>query len=106
MRLVITENITLDGVIEAVSDWFSPAGDESDMSDIRAELKKMMERQDALLLGRVTFDEFRGFWPLQAHDTTGITDHLNRVQSTLSRRHCRIPPGKTLLCYRTRRWTR
>ena len=80
MKLVITENITLDGVVEAVRGWFSPAGDESDMSDIRAELQKMMERQDALLLGRVTFDEFREYWPLQTHDTTGIADHLNRVQ--------------------------
>ncbi len=80
MKLVITENITLDGVIEAVNDWFSPAGDQRDMSDIQAKLHKMMEQEDALLLGRVTFEEFRGYWPLQTHDTTGITDHLNRTQ--------------------------
>jgi hypothetical protein len=55
MKVVTTENITLDGVVEAVNDWFAPAGDERDMSDIRAELQKMMEREDALLLGRVTF---------------------------------------------------
>jgi dihydrofolate reductase len=79
MRLVITQNITLDGVVEAVSDWFSPAGDERDRSDIRAELRSMMEREDAVLLGRITFEEFRGYWPRQAHDTTGITDQLNRV---------------------------
>jgi dihydrofolate reductase len=91
MKLVITENITLDGVVEAVSGWFSPAGDESDTSDIRAELQKMMERQDALLLGRVTFDEFRGYWPLQTHDTTGITDHLNRVQKYVVSRTLRDP---------------
>jgi dihydrofolate reductase len=80
MKLVITENITLDGVVEAVSDWFSPAGDEGDALDIQAEVQRMMARQDALLLGRVTFEEFRGYWPLQTGDTTGITDHLNRVQ--------------------------
>jgi dihydrofolate reductase len=91
MKLVITENITLNGVVEAVSGWFSPAGDESDMSDIRAELQKMMERQDALLLGRVTFDEFRGYWPLQTHDTTGITDHLNRVQKYVVSRTLQDP---------------
>jgi dihydrofolate reductase len=91
MRLVITENITLDGVVEAVSDWFSPADDENDTSDIRARLQKMMERQDALLLGRVTFEEFRGYWPLQTHDTTGITDHLNRVQKYVVSRTLQHP---------------
>jgi dihydrofolate reductase len=91
MKLVITENITLDGVVVAVSGWFSPAGDESDVSDIRAELQKMMERQGALLLGRVTFDEFRGYWPLQTHDTTGITDHLNRVQKYVVSRTLQDP---------------
>jgi dihydrofolate reductase len=91
MRLMITENITLDGVVEAVSDWFSPAGDESDTSDIRAQLQNMMERQDALLLGRITFEEFRGYWPLQTHDTTGITDHLNRVQKYVVSRTLQDP---------------
>ena len=27
--LIVTENITLDGVIEATEGWFAPAGDES-----------------------------------------------------------------------------
>jgi dihydrofolate reductase len=27
----------------------------------------------------VTFEEFRGYWPQQTEDTTGITDHLNAV---------------------------
>jgi dihydrofolate reductase len=91
MKLVLTENITLDGVVEAVSDWFSPAGDESEMVDIQAKLQKMMEREDALLLGRVTFEEFRGYWPLQTHDTTGITGHLNRVQKYVVSRTLQDP---------------
>jgi dihydrofolate reductase len=32
-----------------------------------------------LLLGRVTFEQFRGYWPHQKDDTTGITAHLNSV---------------------------
>jgi dihydrofolate reductase len=82
MRLVVTENITLDGVIEATGGWFSPAGDEGavDVSDIEAELREQMKREDGLLLGRKTFDLFRGYWPAQTDDTTGITDHLNTVQ--------------------------
>ena len=38
-----------------------------------------MVEQDALLLGRRTFEAFRGYWPNQIDDTTGITDHLNQV---------------------------
>lgn len=39
-----------------------------------------MEAQDALLLGRVTFESFRDYWPTQTDDTTGVTAHLNKVQ--------------------------
>jgi dihydrofolate reductase len=80
-KLVVTENITLDGVIEATEGWFAPAGDEDagDNSDIEATLRRQMEAQDALLLGRKTFEDLRGYWPHQTDDTTRITDHLNEV---------------------------
>jgi dihydrofolate reductase len=91
MRLVITENITLDGVVESNDGWFSPSGSESEMSDIQAKLQEMMQRQEALLLGRVTFEEFREFWPLQTDDTTGITNHLNRVRKYVVSRTLQDP---------------
>jgi dihydrofolate reductase len=77
--LIVTENMTLDGVIEATEGWFDPAGGEDDVSDVEAALRKQREAADALLLGRVTFEQMRGYWPLQADDTTGITDYLNDV---------------------------
>ena len=77
-KLVVTENITLDGVIEATGDWFSVAGGD-DTSDINATLRRQMEAEDALLLGRNTFKSFRGYWPAQTDDTTGVTAHLNQV---------------------------
>jgi dihydrofolate reductase len=76
--IVVTENATLDGVIEQVGDWFAPAGDGTD-SDVVATLREQMDTQAALLLGRKTFEAFRGYWPAQTDDTTGITAHLNRV---------------------------
>jgi hypothetical protein len=61
MELVVTENITLDGVIDATEGWFDPAGDdEVDTSDVLEALQRQMGGQDALLLGRVTFEAFRG----------------------------------------------
>ncbi|WP_040491189.1 dihydrofolate reductase family protein [Ilumatobacter nonamiensis] len=83
MKLVITQNITLDGVIEvtdATGEWFAPAGGDADMSDLEASLREMMGEQDAQLYGRKTFEAMRGFWPNRTDDTTGITDHLDTVR--------------------------
>jgi dihydrofolate reductase len=78
--LVVTENITLDGVIDASEGWFSPAEDgDVDQSDVIAALREQSEAADAVLFGRVTFEEMRGYWPEQTDDTTGVTDYLNRV---------------------------
>lgn len=78
--LIVTENITLDGVIEATEGWFAPAGDDGvDQSDIIAALGEQRDAADALLLGRVTFEEMRGYWPLQTDDETGVADYLDAV---------------------------
>jgi dihydrofolate reductase len=79
-KLVVTENITLDGVIDASEDWFAPSGDEEvDQSDINEALREQAAAADTLLLGRVTFEEMRGYWPLQTADETGVKDYLNNV---------------------------
>ncbi len=78
MRLTVTQNITLDGVIDATEGWFSPEGEE-DTTDIEATLREQMQQEDGLLFGRRTFEDMRGYWPNQTDDETGITDHLNRV---------------------------
>ncbi|WP_280452016.1 dihydrofolate reductase family protein [Nocardia cyriacigeorgica] len=76
--LVITENITVDGSIEMLGDWFDPQeSGEADGADLLAELHRQNSRMGALLLGRQTFEDFRGYWPLQTDDTTGITASLN-----------------------------
>ena len=79
--LIVTENITLDGVIDATEGWFAPAGDEADVdeSDVVDAIREHREAADAFLVGRVTFEQMRGYWPLQTDDATGISDYLNRV---------------------------
>jgi dihydrofolate reductase len=77
-RLVVTENITANGVIEFLDDWFDPA-DQGDAEDLFAVMGDQMAREEALLLGRKTFEEFRGYWPLQTDDPSGSAAHLNRV---------------------------
>ena len=77
--LAITQNITVDGSIELLGDWFEPQG-QGDSSDLLAELHRQDRESDALVLGRHTFEAFRGYWPHQTEDPTGITAYLNEVQ--------------------------
>ncbi len=79
-ELIVTENITIDGVIDMAKGWFDPDGDPGvDNTDLQAELREQGAASDALLLGRHTFEDFRSYWPLQTEDTSGTADYLNRV---------------------------
>ncbi len=75
-KLVITENITLDGSIEMLDDWFDPQLQDDELLE---ETHRQDAQADAMLLGRQTFEDFRGYWPKQSDDATGITDYLNTV---------------------------
>lgn len=78
--LAITQNITLDGAIEMLGDWFDPQGQaDVDNSDLMAELHRQDGASDAFLVGRRTFEDLRGYWPNQTDDATGVTDYLNKV---------------------------
>jgi dihydrofolate reductase len=61
MQIVLTENCTGDRVIDMAAGWFDPA-DQADDQLVAATQAHMAE-QDALLLGRNTFEAFRGYWP-------------------------------------------
>jgi dihydrofolate reductase len=95
--LIVTENITLDGVIEATEGWFDPAG-EDDVSDVETALRKQREAADALLLGRLTFEQMRGYWPLQTDDTTGSPITSTALPSTCSPASCKTPSGSARPC--------
>ena len=49
---------SIDGVVQAPNEW-QPAFDD----DMGAVLSRMLDEQDAVLLGRVTFTEWAGYWP-------------------------------------------
>ncbi|MBM2622120.1 dihydrofolate reductase family protein [Actinoplanes sp. LDG1-06] len=72
-RLVVTENITVDGIIAPIGDWFDPMTTDDELEAVNAQNSA---DSDALVLGRVTYEEFAGFWP---HQQGPITDYLNRV---------------------------
>ncbi len=78
-KLVVTENMSANGVIEFLVPWFDP-GDQTDTDDLLEVMREQMAAERALLLGRQTFEDFRGYWPLQTDDRTGSAAHLTRVR--------------------------
>jgi len=78
--LAITQNITIDGSIEMLGDWFDPQGQAGvDSSDLLEELHRQDSRADGFLTGRQTFEDLRNYWPRQSDDATGIADYLKSV---------------------------
>ncbi len=98
-RVVVTENMTLDGVVENDGTWFDPTEDSDRGRELAAVTAEHAAASDAFLVGRVTFEEMRGFWPIQKDDTTGVTDHLNRVDKYVVSRSLDDPQweGTTVL---------
>jgi dihydrofolate reductase len=75
-RLLLTENITADGRIEMIDDWFNPSPD-GDVSDLQTEMERQGASCDAVVLGRQTFEDFRGYWPEHADEPAGA--YLDQV---------------------------
>jgi hypothetical protein len=57
---IVTQNITLYGVIDAAEGWFDVSGEERiDQSDVIEAVREEMAITNALLVGRVTFEQMR-----------------------------------------------
>jgi len=63
-KVVLQEFVSIDGLVAGPNDSvdFIPASTQGDASFGR-EQSALMDRIDTLLLGRVTYDMFAGFWP-------------------------------------------
>jgi dihydrofolate reductase len=60
MRKLITSLfITLDGVVESPDQWSFEHFDDGMMEELQSQL----DAQDTVLLGRVTYEEWAGYWP-------------------------------------------
>src|SRR5438046_10573045 len=86
-QLIVSEMVSLDGVMQAPGGpeedtesgfkhggWQAPLLDEESLSLITRDI----ERMDALLLGRKTYDIFAAYWPNATSDKE-IADNLNNA---------------------------
>jgi dihydrofolate reductase len=93
-RLVVNENVTLDGVMQSPADpnedrrdgferggWAPPYFDQV-MGDAAAE---GMAKDGAMLFGRRTFEQFASFWPTQPDDNPFAAVLNNRRKYVASR---------------------
>jgi dihydrofolate reductase len=83
-KVIVTEFLTLDGVMGATEEWQPPYVSDDVADEIRAEV----HAAEASLYGRATYEMLAAYWPLQKHNEFGIADKLNSerkfvVSSTL-----------------------
>lgn len=77
MRFVITQNMSVDGKIEFLGDWFNPAEQDAELLEFQQEQAR---HEKVLVLGRQTFEDFRSFWPdTSAGGDEANSQHLNSV---------------------------
>ena len=65
--------ISLDGVVEAPNEWQFDVMDDDMMADITSQT----DAEDAMLLGRVTYQDWAPFWPSSTDET--YASHINNI---------------------------
>jgi dihydrofolate reductase len=79
-KIIATEFISLDGVVESANEWIGPYFDDA----IGREIGATMAGSDALLLGRVTYQEFIPFWAGKTGDDDPTAAHMSKPKYVVS----------------------
>jgi dihydrofolate reductase len=69
-KVIATFFVSLDGVVEAPQDWHFPYFNE----EMGAAIGAAMQTSDAMLCGRVTYQEWAAFWPEADNE---MAEHMN-----------------------------
>src|SRR5215213_9654768 len=75
-KVVASELMSLDGVVESPDKWHFPYFNDEMAEAIGA----AMAASDAMLMGRVTYEEFAAFWPSQDPDENPVAARMNGVR--------------------------
>jgi dihydrofolate reductase len=74
-KVIASELVSLDGVMESPDKWHFPYFNDEMGEAIGA----AMAAADAMLLGRVTYEEFAAFWPSQGGEDQEFADYMNNT---------------------------
>lgn len=72
-KVVLYQLLSVDGVAESPDTYISDFDEE-----MYANLKRVIDTQDAVLLGRRTYDDWVGYWPTSDHEP--FASFINSVQ--------------------------
>jgi len=75
-RVIVSEFVSLDGVFEAPDQWHFPYFDE----EMGQEIQAAMGQADAMLMGRVNYEEWADFWPQQDPEENPAAGFMNGVR--------------------------
>jgi dihydrofolate reductase len=67
--------VSLDGVYEAPDQWHFPYFND----EMGEAVSSQMAAADAMLLGRVTYQEFAAYWPHQSDNDVDIASYMNNT---------------------------
>jgi dihydrofolate reductase len=75
-KVIVSEFVSLDGVFEAPDQWHFPYFND----EMGQEIGAAMASADAMLMGRVLYEEWADFWPQQDPEENPFADRMNGVQ--------------------------
>jgi hypothetical protein len=77
-KVVASEFVSLDGVVESPEQWQLPYFND----EMGQEIEAAMAQADAMLLGRVTYEEWAAFFPSQSSEDMPSADYMNNTPSS------------------------
>jgi dihydrofolate reductase len=75
-KVIVSEFVSLDGVFEAPDQWHFPYFND----EMGQEVGAAMGQADAMLMGRVLYEEWSAFWPQQDPEENPIAARMNGIQ--------------------------
>ena len=75
-RVIVSEFVSLDGVMEAPDQWHFPYWSD----EMGQEIAAAMGQADAMLMGRVLYEEWADFWPQQDPEENPVAGFMNGVR--------------------------
>jgi dihydrofolate reductase len=82
-RVLVQQLVSADGFAAGPSgelDFFDAAGD---LADLDRDMLPELDRTRHIVLGRVTYELFAGFWPTADEHAELVTRHLNTIPKTV-----------------------